>query len=230
MSKAIRYFPFVGILVGSLSALIFILAMQLFPKELAIVISILGSVLLTGSMHEDGFADSCDGFGGGWNKEQILRIMKDSSLGVFGALGVIFILTIKFLSLKYIDYKLIPVILPVAHSFSRFCSVVAVYVKDYARDDKTSKSKIVAKSITTGGFIVSLIITLIPIVVSSFVLGTFKIAIIIVPVFIVSVLMIAYFKRRIGGYTGDCLGAIQQVTEVSFYLLFLAEVGMVAFW
>ncbi len=229
-SRAIKYFPFVGVFVGFVSASVFMLAMQFFPKELAVALSMLSSVLFTGSLHEDGFSDSCDGFGGGWKKEQILRIMKDSSLGVYGAIGLIFILAIKFLTLKYIDYTVIPFMLFVAHTFSRFCSVFAVYIKDYARNDNTSKAGAIARSITTCGLIFSLIPPLITIAVSSYLLNTYRIVIIIIPVFIIALLMIAYFNKRIGGYTGDCLGAIQQITEVSLYLLFIANLNVVAFW
>ena len=94
LNKASRYFPLIGWIVGGLSFLVFIFFEELFTVPIAVVFSIVASVLVTGGFHEDGFADVCDGFGGGWTKEKILLIMKDSAIGAYGALGLILILII----------------------------------------------------------------------------------------------------------------------------------------
>ena len=83
LNKATKYFPLIGWIVGIIAVLVFVGANYLFNPSIAIIISMAASVLLTGAFHEDGFADVCDGFGGGWTKEKILMIMKDSRVGAY---------------------------------------------------------------------------------------------------------------------------------------------------
>ena len=88
LNDASRYFPLVGILVGLFTGAVFLLAMRVFPQPIAVLLSMLAGVLLTGGFHEDGLADVCDGFGGGRDRPQILAIMKDSRVGSYGVLGL----------------------------------------------------------------------------------------------------------------------------------------------
>jgi adenosylcobinamide-GDP ribazoletransferase len=97
LQKAPKYFPLVGIVVGFGCALIFIVFARFASFGIGIIASMTAGLLITGAFHEDGFADVCDGFGGGWTKEKILLIMKDSRIGAFGAIGLIAILGSKFL-------------------------------------------------------------------------------------------------------------------------------------
>ena len=90
------YFPLIGWIVGGFSALIFWASSFLFPVSISIIFSMIASILVTGAFHEDGFADVCDGFGGGWTKEKILEIMKDSRVGSYGVIGMILMLGTKF--------------------------------------------------------------------------------------------------------------------------------------
>src|SRR5215472_2556593 len=100
MRQAPRYFPMVGWIVGGISALAFWIGAKYISGDFGIAAAMITSLLVTGAFHEDGFADVCDGFGGGWTKEKILLIMKDSRIGAFGAIGLIAILGTKFLLLK----------------------------------------------------------------------------------------------------------------------------------
>src|SRR5690242_12778473 len=84
LNAAARYFPTVGLLVGGIAVVAYQLSLQIWPANLAILISMIATLVLTGALHEDGWADSCDAFGGGWNREQVLAIMKDSRLGSYG--------------------------------------------------------------------------------------------------------------------------------------------------
>lgn len=86
MNQSQKYFAWVGLLVGLLNALILYGSVQLFNLEIGIVLMMIGSVLLTGAFHEDGFTDMCDSFGGGYGKEKILTIMKDSRVGAYGTI------------------------------------------------------------------------------------------------------------------------------------------------
>jgi len=99
LNEASRYFALVGLIVGAFSALAFYLAITIVPVEIALLIAMFTSVLLTGAFHEDGWADVWDGFGGGWTIENKLNIMKDSRLGTYGAAALFFILMIKYQTL-----------------------------------------------------------------------------------------------------------------------------------
>ena len=88
LNGASRYFPLVGLLVGAVAALVYGVAVNLWSPALALVLATAATVLLTGAFHEDGFADVCDGFGGGWDREQVLSIMKDSRIGTYGTVGL----------------------------------------------------------------------------------------------------------------------------------------------
>src|SRR3982751_4013185 len=93
LEKSVKYFPLVGYMVAAISAFVFLVFNKYISEDLAIAASIIAGILTTGAFHEDGFADVCDAFGGGWTKEKILLIMKDSRLGTFGVIGLISILS-----------------------------------------------------------------------------------------------------------------------------------------
>lgn len=123
LSRGTTWLTFIGWIVGGVSALIFLAAQMLFPATVAILFSMVATILLTGAFHEDGFADMCDGFGGGYGKEQILNIMKDSRLGTYGGAGLIMMLLMKFSVLSNIDARLIPLAMLAGHAFSRWAPV-----------------------------------------------------------------------------------------------------------
>lgn len=145
LQQSARYFSWVGIVVGTISAAIFYLALKIFSPSLAIVFSMLASIWTTGAFHEDGFADCCDAFGGGWTKEKILLIMKDSRLGTFGVVGLIAILGVKFIALQDLCKQLpagqVFMVIIAAHSFSRLMAVSIMQQYAYVQDIDASKSK-----------------------------------------------------------------------------------------
>jgi adenosylcobinamide-GDP ribazoletransferase len=110
INQATRYFPFIGWIVGVICFLFLYGASLLLPVPVAVVISMLAGVFITGAFHEDGFADVCDGFGGGWTKEKILLIMKDSRVGAYGVIGLVVLLLLKASALNILaaaDWKLL---------------------------------------------------------------------------------------------------------------------------
>ena len=217
LNKATRYFPFVGLIIGGITALIYYGLSFVFPVALAIVFSIAAGILFSGAFHEDGFADVCDGFGGGWTKQERLSIMKDSRIGTYGTVGLILILLTKFICLNELPVKTLPLIMIAAHSFSRFVPVITIFFGKYAREDLTSKVKPIGNKIGVGGFIFSFIVGILPLFLFKnwlFILAT------IIPL-IIGFAFMPYFNKRIGGYTGDCLGAIQQVCEICVYISFV---------
>lgn len=106
INKSTRYFPLIGWIVGGFFGVSLFVLNIFFDLQIALVLAIVFSVLLTGAFHEDGFADVCDGFGGGWTKDKILTIMKDSSIGVYGAIGLIGILATKYLTIALVAQKI----------------------------------------------------------------------------------------------------------------------------
>ena len=214
LNKSTKYFPLMGWIVGGFSALVFRGCDYLLGKQIAIAISMIAGILMTGAFHEDGFADVCDGFGGGWSKEQILRIMKDSRIGTFGSVGLIVILGLKFLLLNQFDTNQLLLILPVAHSLSRLAPTWVICRWEYARDDSSSKTKPIGKKITLAEFLTAFFFGCIPLVL----FWRLEYFLLLLPLAVVSTFMMRYFKKWIGGYTGDCLGAIQQITEITVYI------------
>lgn len=227
LNHAARYFPLMGIIVGGIGALVTILAAFVLPISIAIILGMVATLLTTGAFHEDGFADSVDGFGGGWEKQRILEIMKDSRVGSYGAIAISLLLLTKFTALQEISKTqgltqglwLLCITLIAGHTISRLASTSLLYFLDYVREDELSKSKPLAKKISAGEFSIAIITGLIPCALLLF-LWPETIAFLLAIFLVISVTIWAahYFKHHIGGYTGDCLGATQQITEVVFYL------------
>ena len=214
LNKSSRYFPIVGIIVGAISALSFWIFQWILPA-ISIIVSMVTSILTTGAFHEDGFADVCDGFGGGWTKEKILLIMKDSRLGAFGVLGLILILLLKWSLLIHLpSVNLVIITLISGHAISRLNAVSLIYTDEYARDDDSSKSKPLATKMGTGSLVFAIITGFAPL----FLFGNWYIFLTLVPLLLTRWYFSRYFKKWIGGYTGDCLGALQQVSEIVFYI------------
>jgi adenosylcobinamide-GDP ribazoletransferase len=229
LNKATRYFPFIGWIVGSISFLTFYIFSLFLSVETAVIFAIITSILTTGAFHEDGFADVCDGFGGGWTKEKILLIMKDSAIGAYGAIGLVLLFLVKFKLLTESiflftiqkDYFLVFLVFISAHSLSRLAAISIVFTHEYSRDDATSKSKPIAKKHTWKEVLGSFFFGLIPLFVFCYFTLQFKIVLVLLPVFLTRYFLARYFQKWIDGYTGDCLGATQQVCEVIFYLSLL---------
>jgi adenosylcobinamide-GDP ribazoletransferase len=223
LDHAARYFPLVGVIVGLIGAAITEGAAMALPVSLAILCGMAATLLATGAFHEDGFADTVDGFGGGWERARILEIMKDSRIGSYGAIGIGMMLLAKFTALSEIEAAGEPPLLAVAliagHAVSRFASTTLIFALDYARVDDTSKSKPLARKLSPGELVVAAIFGLAP----CMLLPDVQILVALAAVAFVTLLAGRYFKRHLGGYTGDCLGATQQVAELAFYLGLLCE-------
>jgi adenosylcobinamide-GDP ribazoletransferase len=221
LQQSARYFTWIGLLVGCITAMAYYVFSLLLSAHLAIAFSMITGILTTGAFHEDGFADCCDAFGGGWTKEKILQIMKDSRLGTFGVTGLIGILALKYLLLveiyPQIHSKYFLLLFPCAHAASRFMAVVIMQTSSYVQDTDTSKSKPLAnRKLTVIEMAIAIIGVLIP-----FYFLPYSWMMALLPMLWVTWRANKYFKKWIGGYTGDCLGATQQATEVVFYIAIL---------
>ncbi len=218
LRKSSKYFSLVGIIVGSIGALVFYSTTFIFSTEIAILLSMISTIYVTGAFHEDGFADVCDGLGGGWTKEKILMIMKDSRLGTYGASGLVLILALKFTTLRELPTYYIPLALISGHSLSRFIATTLIYTHPYVRDTDDSKAKPAAKNITGGMLIISAFFGIAPL----FFFKTPLVFLTLAPCYLAKIYLGAKFKKWLGGQTGDCAGAVQQLCEVVFYLSLIA--------
>jgi adenosylcobinamide-GDP ribazoletransferase len=219
LDRAIKYFPLVGALVGIWVAAIYLAFALVFPHGLAILFSMLAGIWLTGAFHEDGFADFCDGYGGGYTTERVLEIMKDSRLGTYGTIGLLGMLAVKWGSLSIISPEQVIWVMLSAHIFSRLAPVWLIYTSPYLRADENSKAKPLGNNTTIGSVALASLIAAIAVLWIS----PARLLVLLALQFLVFVIFRAYIMRRTGGYTGDVLGALQQLSEVTFYLAMAAQ-------
>jgi len=211
LERAIRYFPAVGLLIGAIAALVFVAASLIWPKTLALIAAIAAAVVVTGAIHEDGWSDMVDGFGGGANPEKVLAIMRDSALGSYGALALAILIIARFFTLLEIDAALLPVVLIAGHAVSRLCATFVLGALDYARSE--GKAKPFANRLGRGELVFATLCALAPLVF----LPPWPALAGLLLALIATRWLARLYKRRIGGYTGDCLGATQQLAELAFY-------------
>ena len=217
LNKSVKYLPLTGWLIGGFSALVFYVCIYILPTSVSIVLSMIASILLTGAFHEDGLADSCDAFGGGYTKDKKLEIMKDSRIGTYGTIGLIMTLGFKFILLSEIYVYIVPFTIIAAHSLSRFAAITIMNTHEYARKEEESKVIPFIKKMTISELITAGIFGILPLALFQ----NYLYLLLIIPVFVTRWLLGVYFNKQIGGYTGDCLGATQQICEIVFYLSFL---------
>ena len=216
LAATTRYHPLVGAVIGALSGTVFWLAHLVFPVELAIVLATAASVLATGAFHEDGFADTCDGLGGGATRERALAIMRDSRLGTYGAAGLGLMLAAKVMALTAAPPEAIPWLLIAAHAASRSSAVLAIATGRYVREAGIAGP--VAGAVTSGNLALALVTGS---------AAACMMAVVVTPAAVLAglaglagghLVMRAAYERKLGGYTGDCLGAVQQTSELGLYL------------
>ena len=211
LERAIRYFPAVGLIIGGLAGLAFAITSFFWPKTLAVLAAMGTAIMVTGALHEDGWSDMVDGFGGGWDREKVLAIMRDSCVGSFGSVALVMMLLVRFFALIEIDMLLVPVALIAGHAVSRLCSTFVLRTLDYARSE--GKAKPFSNQLSSGDLVFASVTALLPVLLLSprqFIPGLILAA-------GATAWLTRLFKRKIGGYTGDCLGAVQQFSEVAFY-------------
>ena len=165
----------------------------------------------------------CDGFGGGWSKQQILDIMKDSRIGTYGTVGIVLLLAVKFAvlyELQQISTSLLLVCLVSGHTVSRFFAMTVIQSHEYVQDTENSKiSPLRRAGSASAGMLFSAMFAVVPLL---FFYPDWILILAIVPAYLSRIYLARYFNKWIGGYTGDCLGTVQQVSESMFYLSVLA--------
>ena len=229
LHHASRYFPLVGIVVAAISAAVYAIAAFVLPASVAAVLATCAGVYATGAFHEDGFADVCDGFGGALTPERVLEIMKDSRVGAYGAIGIALLLGLKCVLLAELAPASAVAALFVAHPLSRLAACALIWRLDYVRTIDP-KAKPLAQHMSGAELAIGAacaLLAVLPIGVCGYLSWTSMLAGALLGG--VAAAWLAWkFVRRIGGYTGDCLGAVQQASEVAIYLGVLAIAGQAA--
>ncbi|WP_354679467.1 adenosylcobinamide-GDP ribazoletransferase [Cupriavidus plantarum] len=233
LNAAARYFPLVGLLVGVIGAMATWAAAHLWSPSVAVLVGMAATLLLTGAFHEDGLADCVDAFGGGYTREDVLRIMHDSRVGAFGAIAVVIALLLKWQLLLQIGttggVAVLVATIVAAHGASRAMAITYLSTHDYVRDE--GKARPVAHRLRGAGLLFALVCGVVPLVWMSMggflpggdgigVAGALPFALVtLVALLLLRLALGAYFVRRIGGYTGDCLGFAQQLAELLVYFV-----------
>lgn len=215
LGASLSYFPLVGALIGAaLTAVLFLFGFL--PHQVVIAIVLIASIVLTGAIHLDGFADTCDGFFGSRSKEKILEIMRDSRIGTMGAVGIFCILLLKFTVLVTIPGEILWRALVIALTFGRWCQCLGCYTSNYARED--GKAEHFIKYVSGREMLIATAFTIGICALLMGAKGIILFAASLPPVF----LFIHLVKTKLIGMTGDTIGATNEIAEAVILLLILA--------
>lgn len=210
MNQSSLYFPLVGLLLGSIYALCYLLLTLLWPSLIALLLVVIGHLWLTGAFHEDGLADSVDALGGGYTVERRLSIMKDSRIGTYGTVALVAGLGLKVALLWSLDLVWLGLLL--APCVARLTPLLLMRWLPYVTRLDTSKSKPVASGFSTRRLVVASLFVLGVALISQTVLWA------LAAIALVTLVWGHTLKRQLGGYTGDTLGASVIFTELLFLL------------
>ena len=223
LDRATPHFTLVGGIVGAAAGLVFLIAHALFAPVTAALLAIGTGILLTGALHEDGLADFADGLGTR-DPVRALAIMKDSHLGAFGVLALIVVLGLKVAALAALPPLFGAAALIAAHGLSRAWLYPTVKALNYARDTKDAKVAPISRRILRGEWmrvVVFALLVFAPVVIVAILTEPLRLIGCAVALVFAAGAMLATLntmKMRTGGWTGDTLGAQQQLTETAFLI------------
>ena len=216
-ATVVEHWPLVGWLTGGMMAATLFGACHILPFPVAVLVAIVVRLLVTGALHEDGLADFFDGFGGGTDRQRILTIMKDSHIGTYGVIALIF----YFLLLWGILISLPPMTavfaILAADPLAKMFSSQIVNFMPYARQEEEAKNKTIYRPISMGATVslaVQGLLPSLPIILFTDVAWWLAV---LAPILTVAFLFL-FIWRKLRGYTGDCCGAVCLLSELSFYL------------
>ena len=212
IARSAKYFPLVGQFVGLLAAAVLILASRIWSGALPSLLAIGAAILITGAFHEDGLADTADGLGGGSSREQRLAIMKDSRIGTYGMIALVLCLALKVLALAGIPPAQAALVLIAAHGGARWATVTAMVMLPYGGDPASAKLTSATARVNGVELLIATAFALWPLA-----LMNIRAALAATVLGVVAGAWPALKARRlIGGYTGDVLGAVEQLFEAGF--------------
>ena len=220
LSRSARHFAGVGLVVGAVAAAVLWIASRAWPMPVAVLLSMGASVWLTGAFHEDGLADTCDALGGAVSRERALEIMKDSRIGAYGATGLVLVLALKAATLATAPLWLALPALVLGHSASRAAATVVMWRLPYAGDPEHAKAKPLAQHVhgveAFGGVLWVALLAAVLLGLGAIAWPTLAAA--LGAGALVTGVVMRWLRRRLGGFTGDALGATQQFAELAVLL------------
>jgi len=221
MHQALVYFPLVGWLLALLLVAVFCAVNVLFGSSVAVVLTMIASLLMTGALHEDGLADCFDGFYGGFERQSKLEIMKDSRIGTYGSCALILALALKLvalISLAEAGTGMVVLAILVAYPFSRALAITHAQDLSYVSAPGKSKSDPLARPLSRRQ-----LLTMVSLGAISLILLPWQAAALVFAAGIgLRWLLKRWMDKHIAGFTGDALGAAQQLQELVVYLMLLA--------
>jgi adenosylcobinamide-GDP ribazoletransferase len=217
------YFPIVGALIGAVGAGVYWLATLLWPQPVAVILAIAATVLVTGALHEDALGDFADGFGGGTTPDRVLSIMKDSRVGSYGVIALTLAVLAKLAALTSLTRPDVVRALIAAHALARYATLPMMAYLPYVRSEGGTGTPFIGTTTPTR----LAIATLFTLAILIATLGVRTIPVLLAATIVTS-LMAWYSRRRIGGITGDVLGATAQLVEVATYLVLTAHISIPA--
>ncbi len=212
LSRAAKFFPVVGLAIGLGASVLQRIAAPHLSHPLVALFVLTFLILITSGLHEDGLADTADGFGGGWNREQVLTILRDSRIGSFEALALILSVLARFLLLSSLPVNRFTAFIVSAHVLCRWTTLPLSYFLAPARESDGQGARI-AQKISPAALLIGTLLSFA--IVFYFMRTEFWIPVLVA--FVITAFSGLYYSRRIGGITGDCFGATNQFTEIAVY-------------
>ena len=212
LSRSVKFFPLVGLAVGSGAALLQSVLIVHLARPLTAFVVLTYLVLITGCLHEDGLADTADAFGGGWTKERVLAILRDSRIGSYGAIALVLSLLARYLLLASLPMERFIAYVISAHVLCRWSSLPLSYFLPPAREQEGQGARIAKLTSFSSLLFGSALSTAIVI----FALRRSSVA----PLLVAPLIVLVsgwFYNKKIGGITGDCFGATNQLTEIAIY-------------
>lgn len=213
LSRAVKFFPVVGLAIGASVALLQTVLIHHLGRPLVALVLLTYLVLVTGCLHEDGLADTADGFGGGWNKDKILVILRDSRIGSYGATALVLSLLARYLLLVALPLEHFAAYVISAQVLCRWTTLPLSYYLPPARVHDGQGARI-AQLTSLPSFVAGSVFTLAVVVMALRRASLAPIFFAVLTVFLTG----RFYMRKIGGVTGDCFGATNQLAEIAVYL------------
>lgn len=228
LAQSVRYFPVAGLIVGLIGAGVLWLCAQVLPMPVTALLALAATIAVTGAFHEDGLADTFDALGGHVSRERALEIMRDSRIGTYGAAALGISLLLRWQLLCLLPLPLALATLVCAHPAARAAAASLMATLAYVRIDSDAKAKPVAQHLRVGNLLVTSALGLAPVAVCSAYMATnapqFALPLlagaVVLP--LVRAFCARWYRRRLGGYTGDGLGCCEQLGEIAFGIACLA--------
>ena len=222
LGRSTGYFPVVGIIIGLILVGLNWLFELFLPSPVVHVLLVVSLVVLSGALHLDGFVDTCDGIAGHKTPEERWQVMSDSRAGAFGIIGACCLLLVKYVLLNSVPETLLMAALVLMPTISRWAVVYAIFAYSYAKP--SGLGKVFKQGTRWQWFTMATLIALVVAIVLAKLMGLA----IILGIWVITVAMAAYLKRKFSGLTGDTYGAVNEVAEVCVLILvcLLARLGL----